>query len=108
QISRESRVSAPRSESNHHRYHFIASRRSSAQHSFSVLLAGRRRKLERASSGSHVHSGNKENFTLYLKTSGLFPAAKVKSLRKNFDGSGTSMATPHIAGAMALLWSAMP
>src|SRR2546423_1558519 len=55
QISRESRVSGPRSESNHPRYRFIASRRSSGRHLFSVLLPGHRRKFEKASSSSHLH-----------------------------------------------------
>jgi GntR family transcriptional regulator/MocR family aminotransferase len=60
QIPQESCVSVPRSESSPHRYHFIASRRSSNQRLFSVLLPGRPRKFEKASSGSHLHLGNKE------------------------------------------------
>jgi hypothetical protein len=49
EISPESRASAPKSESNRHRYHFIASKRSSSQRLFSVLLPGRPCKFEKAS-----------------------------------------------------------
>jgi DNA-binding transcriptional MocR family regulator len=45
----ESRASAPTSESNPRRYHFIASRRSSSPRLFSVLLPGRLRKFAKAS-----------------------------------------------------------
>src|SRR4029077_6696865 len=41
------------------------------------------------------------------------PGASIRSATNACDscyvvGSGTSMATPHVAGAMALLWSAIP
>ena len=58
QISRESRVLARRSESNRHRYRFIASRRTSSQRLFLVLLRGRPRKFEKASSDLCLHSNN--------------------------------------------------
>src|SRR5262249_28168417 len=53
--SRGSRVSAAKSESNRHPFHFFASRRSSGQPLFSVLLPGRRRKFEKALSNLHRH-----------------------------------------------------
>jgi GntR family transcriptional regulator/MocR family aminotransferase len=61
QISRESCVSGPRSESNPHHYHFIASKRTSSQRLFSVLLLGRRHKFERVLLNSHPHSRQRKS-----------------------------------------------
>src|SRR5436190_917651 len=67
QISRESRVSAQRSESNRRRYRFIASRRNSSPRLFLVLLRGRLRKFEKASSDWSLHLDNTQ-----MRVFGLF------------------------------------